>query len=451
MAEHDRLKDADGALDTANRLVTLAKAAGADVAEAGFSYQRNAQVSFRDGEVTDLEQAEALDLSLRVWVGDRVASLSGNQLDAAGLKDLAEQGVARAKILPPAPDITIPSNPDAATRELDMDWAEPSLDTLKADAQTLYEGVVARDGIVNSDGGSAGWGKARYALATSHGHSVTATRSGYNRSVSAEAGEGMARVRDYEASGRSHLEDLKDLETIIARAVDRTLSAVGAEPVEGFQGDVIFEPRVAKSLIGGFLAAINASAIVRGQSFLKDALNTQVFADQIQICDDPTLPRGQGSRVIDSEGHVPQPLDLIRDGILQTWLLDRRTAQRLGMETNGRASRGGGGTISPSPTNVILSGGTQSPEALISGIKRGLLVTQMMGQGLNMLSGDYSRGASGFLIEDGKLTKPVQAMTVAGSMQAMLKSMVLATDTDRDGSMHMPSALIANLSIAGLS
>lgn len=445
----DWIQTPDAALSLADRLMLQAKAAGATKAEASFSYGRQSGLTYRAGEVSDLEQAEYVDLNLRVWVGDQLAFLSGNQIDQQGLKDLAEQAVARAKLLPATPDVTLPETPDTPNPALDFDEAEPSLQDLIAEAQALNEGVLARDGIVNSDGGSAGWRKSLGAMAVSNGLAYTSLRSGFSRSVSAEAGQGDARVRDYDASGKSHFADMSSVEDIVATAVKRTLSKVGAQAIPGFEGVVVFEPRMAKFLIASFLGAINGASIVKGQSFLKDALGTAVFPAGVQILDDPSLPRGSASRVMDSEGHAPKPLDLIVDGVLQTWLLDRRSAGRLGLETNARARRSGGGAISPAMTNVLVSGGTQSGEELIAGVERGMLVTDMMGQGLNPLTGDYSRGAGGFLIEKGKIGQPLQNMTVAGNMAQFFTSLVLGTDTDTDGAIHAPSILLPKAMIGG--
>ena len=437
------------ALALADRLQRCAKSAGATQAEAIFVYRRQSGLTYRDGEVSDLEQAEQLDLGLRVWVGDRLASLSGNQIDPPGLKDLAEQAVSRARLLPATPDITLPELPDTPRPPLEFDEAEPSLHVLIDEARSLNDEVLAREGIVNSDGGNAGWRKSLAATSVSNGLAYTSKRSGFSRSVSAEAGQGDARVCDYDVSGKSHREDLRPIADMVARATDRVLAKVGACPVEGFEGAVLFEPRTAKSLIAHFLSAINGAVIVTGQSFLKTALGNAVFPASVQILDDPSLPRGAASRIMDSEGQAPEPLDLVVEGILQSWLLDRRSAVRLGLQPNARAQRGGGGTINPAATNVLVSGGTQSPEDLISGVERGMLITDMMGQGLNLLTGDYSRGAAGFLIEQGTVGQPLQNMTVAGNLRQFFAELVLGEDTDFNGAIHAPSILLPKARIGG--
>ena len=445
------LQNEQQALGTAGRLVALARAAGADVAEAGFFYGCNSSLAYREGEVSDLEQSETLDMNLRVWVGHRLAFLSGNQLDNQGLKNLAEQAVARARHLPETPDVTLPTTPDRVQRSIDMDWHAPDLESLRSQSQALYDGIMAVDGIINSDGGHVGWSKSRSAVVASNGLEISQVQSRFYRSVGAQAGSGDQRVRDYDETYKTHVEDLKSIEGLIRRASARALARVGAQPVLGFEGPVIFEPRVAKSLFAGFLSAISGAAIAKGQSFLKDAMGQGVFSSQVQIHDDPTLARGLASRLIDAEGHAPQKLDLIKDGVLQTWLLDRRSAAKLGLVTNARAAHGGGGVIVPGSTNVQVFGGNQSPDELVKGVERGLFVTEMMGQGLNALTGDYSRGAAGFLIEQGRISRPVQAMTIAGSMQTIFKTLILANDMDMQGSLHAPSVKVPHMSIAGLS
>ena len=450
MMETDWLTQETHALEIADQLVGRARAARADRAEAVFSYGRQSSLSYRQGEVSDLEQSEDLGLSLRVWVGGRVAYLSGNQLDRHGLADLADQAVARARLLPISPLVDLPETPDVPGWQIQADTAEPSLSTLIEEAKTLYDGAMATAGITNSDGGSAAYSKSRTALVASNGLAVSGTWSHFYRGISVQAGQGDDQVRAHDSHTKTHREDMRALSAIIQRATEKALKRVGARPDKGFVGPVIFDAPMAKSLIGGFLGAINGSAVAKGQSFLKDAMGSALFSDTIQIMDDPTLPRGLGSKPIDREGHVPSRLNLIEQGILKNWLLDRRSAHMLNLKTNGRASHSGGGLMVPSATNVLVSGGAGSQDDLIRDIKQGLLITGMMGNGLNPLTGDYSRGAEGFLIENGRITAPVQAMTVAGNMRDMFKTMVLGNDMDRDGALHVPSILVPHMSISGI-
>ncbi len=447
--EQDWFSDAPATIDIAAQLVARARCTGADVAEGVLSYRRESGLTYRDGEVTELEQAESLDLGLRVWVGDRVAYLSGNQTDRVGLKDLAEQAVARARALPAAPHTDLPKHPDTPTRILEADESEPDLRSLISRATYLYEAAMARAGIVNSDGGKAGWAKGRTALVASNGLSVSRAHSRFFHGLSVLAGGEGAQVRAHEFNTATHDADLRAADLLVRRATDRALAKVGAQPVGSFAGDVVFDAPMAKSLIAGFLGAINGASIAKGQSFLKAKLGHAVFAPEVSIVDDPTLPRGLASRAIDREGHVPEVLDLVRAGVLQTWLLDRRSATLLSLQSNGRAIHTGSGTLMPAATNVLVSGGQGSQADLIAGVERGMLVTDMMGAGLNTLTGDYSRGAEGFLINNGQIDAPVQTMTVAGDMLAMIARLVLADDTDRDGSLHCPSFLVSDMKIAG--
>lgn len=445
----DWLNDSNAALDKAAHLADLAKSVGADISEAVFSYARESGVTYRDGEVTELEQAESLELGLRVWVGDRVAYLAGNQIDKHGLKDLAEQAVSRAKLLPPSVSVTLPDKPETPTRSNEVDPSEPSLTEIISSATYLYEQCMRRSGITNSDGGQVGWSKGRNALVSSNGLSVSRANSRFQRGISVLAGNTSNQVRSFDYSTATHLEDLIDLDSIIDRATSKALAKVGAAPIESFIGDVIFDAPMAKSIVGGFLGGINGSAVAKGQSFLKDKMEERIFPPEVQILDDPTLRRGLSSRSIDREGHVPNKLDLVKKGVLKNWLLDRRSAAMLGLATNGRAVHAGGGTIMPTASNVLVSGGKGSQTDLISKVERGLLVTDMMGSGLNPLTGDYSRGAEGFLIEDGKLGVPVQSMTIAGSMMEIFSSCHLGGDLDQNGSMHCPSIFVPGLQIAG--
>jgi PmbA protein len=285
-------------------------------------------------------------------------------------------------------------------------------------------------------------------LATSHGFSGAWLRSGHSLSVTAVAGEGTAMQRDWEASSKIHAADLDTPDRIGRTAGERAVKRLNPRKVATVTAPVIWEPRAATGLVGHLLGAINGAAIARKTSFLKDRLGTAVFAPGITIVDDPYRPRGLASRPFDGEGVAGPVMKLIENGILNHWLLDGATARELGLATNGRASRGTG-SPSPGSTNVTLLAGSVSRDDMLKSVKSGLYVTDMIGSGVNGITGDYSRGASGFWIENGELTDAVSEITVAGNLKDMYARLVAADDLEYRFSIAAPSLMIEGLTIAG--
>lgn len=445
----DELLDA-GALETqAQRLVAAALAAGADAADAvavrGFSQS----VDVRLGALEDSTRSEGDDFGLRVFVGDRSAHVSANTL--AGLDRIAERAVAMAKVAPSDPyaGLADPSLFAKAPADLDLfDGVQIDAEALRADAAATEAAALAVPGVANSGGASAYWSWAGVALATSGGFSGSYRVSRHGRSVSVIAGEGTAMERDWDASGRNHRADLDGADAIGRSAGERAVRRLGSRRVATCTATVVFDPRVSSGLLGALAGAINGASIARRTSFLKEKLGQRVFAPGIRITDDPRRPRGPASRPFDGEGIAGAPIDIVDDGILTTWLLDSATARELGLASNGRASRGTG-SPSPSSTNLLLHPGSLSPADLIRDVGTGFYVTEFIGHGVNGITGDYSRGASGFWIENGEIAWPVSEVTVAGNLVDMFARVVPANDLVFRTAHVAPTLAIEGLTIAG--
>ena len=430
-------------------LVEAAKKAGADAADAVVVRSQSLSVDVRLGKVEETSRAESDDFSLRVFVGDKSASISTNQTgDPAALADRA---VAMARVSPENPHVGLAPidrlAKDFASLDL-IDDTIPSVEQLEFTARECEDAARAEEGITNSGGASASWGIGGMVLATSHGFEGQYLGSQFSTSVSVVAGEGAAMERDYEYDSQVHWADLKSPSDIGKSAAERTLRRLNPRQVKTTTAPVIFDPRIANSIVGHLSSAINGTSIARKTSFLREKMGEQIFASGINIVDNPLISRGQASRPFDGEGVSCQELILVEDGRLQCWLLDCTTANELGLETNGRAGRNGAGT-SPGSTNLSLLPGAQSPEAMIASVGSGLYVTELIGQGVNMTSGDYSRGASGYWIENGELAYPVSEITIAGNLVDMFAKLVPASDFVRRYRVNAPTLMIEEMTIAG--
>jgi PmbA protein len=434
-------------------LVAAAQAAGADAAEAAYAERQSLSVSVRLGELEEVEREEARDLGLRVFVGARQASVSGSDISESGRAKLVERVVAMARLAPEDPYAGLAPRDRLAQGpfpDLDLyDAFEPSAESLEARAREAEEAARAVQGVTNSDGGSAGWSSSRWMLATSGGFIGGHQASGFSVSASAIAGEGAGMERGGEGRSVRHNEDLPDAAFVGSEAGRRAVQRLGARKIASTTAPVIFENRIAFSILGPLLGAISGPSVARGVSFLKDKLEQQVFADNVSLLDDPYRVRGLGSGAFDDEGVATEPMALIDEGILTTWLLNTASARQLGMETTGHASRGLAGPPGTGTSNVILTGGEKDLAGLIGDAGKGLLVTSMFGPSLNGNNGDWSIGCSGYWFENGELAYPVNEITVAGNLIDIYRRLVPGTDLEIKGSHDSPSLLVDGLAIAG--
>lgn len=435
--------------DRARQLVDKACAAGADAADAVVVRSVSQSADARLGKIEEMQRAESDDLSLRVFVGKQVASVSGN--DFAAMDQIVDRALAMARVAPEDPYAGLLDAADLVDEKADLDLldsGQPNGEALAERALETETIMLEQEGVANSGGASAGWGVGGMVLATSGGFSGTYLGSRFSLSATAIAGEGTGMERDYDFSSAVYEADLDAPETIGKRAAERAVARLGARKIESTKGAVVFAPRCARSLLGHLAGAINGASIARGTSFLKDRLGERVFAEGVFIHDDPERRRGLRSRPFDGEGARCGAMTLIADGVLKTWLLDGASARELGLKTNGRAMRSGS-TSRPGTTNLSLAPGTESPEALIAGVSRGLYVTDLIGHGVNLVTGDYSRGAAGFWIEDGELREPVAEVTIAGNLTDIFSRMVPANDFKYRFGTDAPTVLVEDLTIAG--
>jgi PmbA protein len=436
-------------VDLVSALVDAAKKAGADAADAVAVRGRSTAVTVRLGKVEGTEASESDDIALRVFVGRRVASVSGNA--TSDPKALAERAVAMARVSPEDPfqGLADPARLAREPKALDLlDETEVSADELREAALAMEEAALAVSGITNSGGSSAAAGLGGLVLATSDGFLGQYAGSRFSRSVSVLAGEGTAMERDYDFSSRPHFADLEKPEKIGLNAAERAVRRLGARKAKTGPVTVVLDPRVARGFAGHIAGAINGASVARKTSFLRDKMGKQVASAAITVTDDPLKVRGQASRPFDGEGVEGQPLTMIDKGVLNHWFLSTSAARELGLETNGRGVRSGT-SVNPGSSNLAIEPGQASPEDLIGALKTGFYVTEVFGHGVNMVTGDYSRGASGFWIENGELSYPVSEVTIAGNLKDMFLNATPANDIDRNFGTAAPTLVVEGMTLAG--
>lgn len=439
-------------LDLAQDVVTRASRLGATAADALAIASDDIEISVRHGVVEKLERAEMREVGLRVFVGQSSAMVCGSAVDSAALDRLVERCEAMAKLAPadafaglaPA-DLFAGDTPDLDLLS-DQDQSADWLKALAIDAENAALGVT---GVAQISSAGASSSRRNIALVTSNGFARGYGRTGVGFSVSPIAGEGTAMERDYDYSSACHAADLETAEAIGINAGKRAVRRINPRKVSSQSVPVIFDRRVATSLIGHLLSGISGSAIARGTSFLREDMGKALFAPSVSIIDDPLRMRGSSSRPFDGEGLAVHRRALIDCGVLTQWLLDLSSARQLNLPPTGNGSRGLASPPSPSSSNVHMAAGNVALAHMMAGIKQGLLVTELIGNGGNMITGDYSRGASGFWIENGEVTYPVSEITIAGNLRDMFARLTPADDLIFKGSTNAPSCLIEGLTLAG--
>jgi PmbA protein len=436
-------------LDRAARLVETAKRAGADAADAVSHRRVSLGIESRLGKVEETTRSERDDFSLRVFVGKRNASVSANSLTPS--EELVERAIAMAKAAPEDRYASLADNDRLASDWPDLDLLDetiPTVEELTARAQEAEDAARAVTGVTNSGGINAGWSVEGLVLATSGGFAGSYLRSRHSLTAIAIAGEGQAMERDYDYAIANHLADLADAAEVGRKAGERAVRRLNPGRIDTGPAAVVFDERVASSLAGHLAAAANGASVARKTTFLGGDLGKPVFASGITIADDPLRRRGLASRPFDAEGVVQTALDLVADGVLKTWLLDTATARELGLATNGRAARAGGSTM-PATTNLALMPGDLTPEALIREIGDGILVSDLIGAGVNLVTGDYSRGAAGFRIKNGELAEPLTEITIAGNLRDMFARLRPANDLVYRYTTNAPTVAIEGMTVAG--
>ena len=436
----------------AEKLVDQARAAGADAADAVYVGERSSGVQVRKGALEDVHRSEGEEMGLRVFVGSKSASVASSDLSDEALSALVGRVIAMAGEAPEDPYAGLAPSELLLGGELaDLDnWdaVEPDPAALKARALEAESAALAVAGVTNSNGGSASASASTFALATSGGFSGGTRASGHSCSVSVVAGEGSNMQRDYGWHSARHAEDLEAADAIGRRAAGRAVARLGNTKIVPGKYPVLFEPRVAGTLLGHFSGAITGSAIARKTSFLQDRLGEQVFAKGVTIHDDPFRKRGLRSRAFDGEGLPVRAMEIVADGVLTTWLATSADARQLGIQPTGHAVRGVSGAPGAGPSNFYLEAGSRNREELLAAFPRCILVTELIGQGVNPVTGDYSRGAAGFLIENGEIAGPVAEITIASNLKDMFLTLEPGSDLRFRRGVDAPTVLVPEMTVA---
>jgi PmbA protein len=446
------LLDQSDLTDLAERLVAAAQRAGADQADALAVRAVSLAVEVRDGAVEESERSEGDDLGLRVIVGHKQAVVSTNDLKGDGFGALAERAVAMARAAPEDRFAGLAAASQLAQQLPALDLIDPDMPdvvVLEARAREAEAAGLAVPGVTKSGGASASAGIGGLVLVTSHGFHGATIASRHGISMTAIAGDGTGMERDYDFSSTLHASDLEGAQAIGRRAGERAVKRLNPRKVATRRVPVVFDSRISGSLVGHLASAANGSSVARKTSFLREKRGEKVFASGINIVDDPLRPRGLRSRPFDAEGIAGRSRHLVEDGVLKTWILDCATARELNLETTGHAQRGVSSTPSPGASNLHLVAGSKTPDELIADIEDGFYVTDMIGMGVNLVTGDYSRGASGFWIENGERTYPVSEVTIAGHLSEMFASLVPANDLVFRFGTNAPTLRVESMTVAG--
>lgn len=434
-------------------LVESARKAGADAADVLYIADASTGVQVRLGELEDVERSEGEEIGLRFFVGSRSASVSSSDLSEEALRALVERAAAMAREAPEDPFAGLAPQDRLLTGsgpDIDGDdGCDPAPTALKQRALETEDAARAVAGVTNSEGAGISAGRSVMALATSHGFCRGYSTSGYSASASVIAGTGNKMQRDYASHNARHYADLDAPAEIGRLAGERAVARLNPARLPSGAMPVVFDPRVGSSLLGHLLSAITGSAITRRSSFLLSHEDEPIFGPGIVIRDDPHRPRGLRSKPFDGEGLATGPRNIVEDGRLTGWLLDSASARQLGLEPTGHATRGIGGSPGASGTNVDLLPGTLSRDELIGDIKRGVYVTELIGQGVNPVTGDYSRGASGFIIDNGAIGAPVAEITIAGNLLEMFRQLTPASDLELRHASNTPTLRIDGMTVAG--
>ena len=445
-------EEAGARLDLLQDLIARARRAGADAADALLFESTSLSHGRRLGKTEKLERSEGQDLGLRVFIARQQAIVSSTDRSPQALAELVERAIGMARTVPEDSysGIADPAEITHAWPSLDMlDPVEPAAEVLIERARAAEEAALAVQGVTNSEGAEAGWGRSTIALAASNGFAGTYSGSRQGVSASVIAGSGTRMERDYDFATAIYADDLRDPAAIGRSAGERAVKRLGAKKMPTCRCPVVFDPRVARGFISHLLGAISGPSIARGTSFLKDRLGERIFPEAITIIDDPHRHRGLRSKPFDGEGIANRRRAIIDEGVLTTWLLDLRSARQLGLKTTGHAARGTASPPSPAATNVWIEPGAMGPNELIADIESGFYVTEMMGMGVNGVTGDYSRGAAGFWIDKGEIAFPVSEMTVAGNLKDIFARLVAANDLEFKAGADSPTLRVDDLTVAG--
>lgn len=440
--------------DLAAALLDAARKAGADAADALAVEAAAQSIDVRGGTLEQAERAEYRDLSLRVFLGQRSASISGSDIRADAMTEMATRAVAMAREAPEDPYIglaapdQLATDRDSAPLDLCDPADEPAPADLEEDARRVEAAALSQAGITRIDSAAAQYSAQRIALAATNGFAGSYARTSRSLYCIAIAGDGLGMERDHDGDSRVYQSDLRSAEDIGHTAAARTLERLNPRKPKTGAYPVLFDERISSSLIGHLAAAANGSQVARGQSWLREALGEQILPEGLSLIEDPHRPRLGGSRIFDAEGLPTRRRAMIDNGVLTGWTLDLANARKLGMDSTANAARGGA-SVAPTAWNLELTQGDQSRADLMRQMGTGLLVTSMIGATINPNTGDYSRGAAGFWVENGEAVYPVSGVTIAGNLRQMLRTLIAANDARPWLSRVVPSLLVEGLTLAG--
>ena len=442
------------ALSIAETILEHAAKNGADQADVMISKSQTVSASCRLQKRESIERSESRDIGLRVFIGKRQAMISSSDENIDTLKELTDQAISMARAVPEDPYCGIVDDPKLLStmnaESLDLfDKTEVDIDTLLQEAIIAEDAAREIEGITNSEGADIAATKASRLYATSAGFSGQSQSSSHSLSVSVIGGKGEHMQRDYDYSVARHLNKRKPPEEIGKSAGQRAVSRLNPRKVKTQNVPVVYAPRVSRSLLSHLWQALSGNAIARGTSMLKDKMGQNIFANNITIYDDPFLVQGLASKAFDGEGLLPQKRAIIENGVLTGWILDSRSARKLGLQSTGNAQRSASSSPAPHPHNFYMENGALPPEDLIKDIKDGFYVTEMMGSSVSLLTGDYSRGAAGFWIENGEIAYPVSEVTIAGNLNDMWSKITAAYDLLHEQTINAPTLRIENMVVAG--
>ncbi len=439
--------------DLADALLSAARKAGAEAADVLVVDGTSVSIDVREGALEEATRSEGVDLGLRVLMGKRQSCVSASDTHPETLREMAERAVAMARIAPEDADVGLADPDQLVTVIPDLDLAdataEPDPEALQADALAAEAAAARVAGVTQVQSASAAYGARRLHLAATNGFSQGYARTDRTISCVAISGEGTGMERDYDYDSRVYQSDLRDAAEIGRIAGDRAVERHGARKPATGTYPVLFDERVASSLVGHLVAAVNGTMIARGSSWLRDALGAQVLPEGLSLIEDPHRPRIPGSRPFDAEGLPTARRAIVDDGRLTGWTLDLATARKLGMQSTASASRGTGAPPSPGVSNLALTQSDRTRADLIADMGTGLIVTSMIGSTINPNTGDYSRGASGLWVENGEIAYPVNECTIAGNLREMLLRIQPANDARGHLSRVVPSILIDGMTLAG--
>ena len=447
------MQSPEAAKKIAESLVERGIAAGASAADALYAGDRSSSVEVRLGELDSVSRSEGEQIGLRLFDGRRSATVASSDLSEDVLATLVERCLAMAREAPEdayaglAPSDLLQRGEPASLDLIDR-RGEPDPQALRARAFEAEAAALAIPGVTNSSGGGASASGSIVALATSGGFSGAYARTGHGCSVTVVAGEGATMQRDYAWHSAHHFEDLDPAAELGRKAGTRAVSRLNPTRPRPGKYPVLFDPRVSSTLLGHLAGAISGAAIARKTSFLLDKLGAQIFGPGVAIVDDPLRPRGLRSRPFDGEGVRVARTDIVRDGILASWMAESESARQLGIRPTGHAARGAGGSPGAAPSNFYFEPGPRGREDLLAGVPEALLVVELIGQGVNSVTGDYSRGAVGFMVRGGEIAEPVAEITIASNLIDMFATLEPGSDLEFRRGMDAPTLLIPEMTVA---